>query len=160
MKNELLHCVCLTAWSEVSSVFTHSEILRFKSHALGISRVDLVRSIVKYRHDEVSFLVVLSVSLLFFLALHQELNMLVSKLLVLGNPSCSFTAKSLAFLSPLFEMLLAFIGELVVLLHALSDFFLCLSILSEEHLPASDIVHGLVLVSHEVSLDHGAIFHR
>ena len=153
------YIACLTAWSEVSSVFTHSEILRFKSHALGISRIDLVRSIVKNRHNKVGLLMVLSVSLLFFLAFHQELNVLVSKLLVLGNPSCCLTTKSLAFLSPLFKMLFAFIGKLIVLFHALSNFFLSFSVLSEEHLPASDIVHCLVLVSHEVTFHHRTVFH-
>ena len=153
------YIACLTAWSEVSSIFTHSEILRFKSHALGISRIDLVRSIVKNRHNKVGLLMVLSVSLLFFLAFHQELNVFVSELLVLGNPSCCLTAKSLAFLSPLFKMLFAFIGKLIVLFHALSNFFLSLGILSEEHLPTSDIVHCLVLVSHEVALHHRTVLH-
>jgi hypothetical protein len=66
-----------------------------------------MRSVVKNRNDEVSFLVVLSVSLLLFLAFHQELNMLVSELLVLGDSSLHLALQSGTLLAPLLEMLLA-----------------------------------------------------
>lgn len=150
----------LTELSEVSCVFVHSKVLWFESHALGIFEINLMRGIVKNGDNEVSLLVVLSVSFLFFFPLHQELNMLVSEFLVLGDASLGLTLELLAFLSPLFEMLLAFSRELIVFLHALGDFLLSLSILSEEHLPPTDIVHSLVLVGHQVALNHRTIFHR
>ena len=116
--------------SEFPCVLVHSKILRFESHALGVVDIDLMRSVVKNRHDEVGLLVVLSISLLLFLALHQELNVFVSKLLVLGDPGRRLLLQLCTLLSPLLEMLLALSRQLQVFLHALAYLFLSLSVLS------------------------------
>jgi len=50
--------------------------------------------------------------------------------------------------------------DLLVCFELLVDFLLGFIPLGDEHLPSADVVHGLILVSKEVSLDKGAIFHR
>ena len=102
------------------------------------------------------------VSILKFLVslLLQIFNVLISFLLVLLHLLVNGSHVIIVLLQHILDCFTSLLLDFYVCLELRINLFLGLGVLSQEHVPTLDVIHGLILVRHQVPLNQGRIFHR
>ena len=129
----------------------------FSAHVVSIHVIQVIG--VKNRHNKVSIFHKSSVLKLLCLWIFESVDVFLSFCIHL----CKFLLLLFAFVSVLLGYICASFLDLFRNLFVSTEFpiyfFLCLIALSNKHFPASHIIHCLIFMCKEISLNKWAVFH-